>query len=153
MHYCYILRNHDEKDKNRTYNGYTVNPRRRIRQHNGEIAGGAKYTKIYGNQSWEIFVLMKGFPDHHNALQCEWRIKHPDNKRRLNQKYRGPKGRVKGLCQVLSLDKWTNSSTCVNKDMKLDLWIIQDYVDILNEYTLPDNINVNIVDKIDLRQI
>ena len=33
-HYCYILRNKHDPDINRTYNGYTVNPVRRIRQHN-----------------------------------------------------------------------------------------------------------------------
>ena len=72
-HYCYILRNSYEPDKNRTYNGYTVNPSKRIRQHNQEIKGGAIYTKSWGNKSWEIYVLITGFPDHHNALQCEWK--------------------------------------------------------------------------------
>ena len=38
-HYCYFL-----QSKNRTYNGYTVDLHRRLRQHNGELAGGAKVT-------------------------------------------------------------------------------------------------------------
>lgn len=36
-HYWYILKNNDDNDRNKTYNGYTVNPKRRIRQHNQEI--------------------------------------------------------------------------------------------------------------------
>ena len=33
--YCYFLRS-----ENRTYNGYTVDLKRRLRQHNGELKGG-----------------------------------------------------------------------------------------------------------------
>jgi hypothetical protein len=33
--YCYFLRS-----QNRTYNGYTVDLERRLRQHNGELKGG-----------------------------------------------------------------------------------------------------------------
>ena len=75
--YCYILKNSQNR---RTYNGFTVKPKRRIRQHNQELVGGAKYTKKWGNKDWEIYALVTGFPDKINALQCEWRIKHPNNK-------------------------------------------------------------------------
>ena len=43
--YCYILRNSSEKYGKLTYNGSTNNPYRRLRQHNQEIVGGARYTK------------------------------------------------------------------------------------------------------------
>ena len=36
-HYCYLLRSLNEKYKHSTYIGYTVNPKRRIRQHNREV--------------------------------------------------------------------------------------------------------------------
>lgn len=42
---CYLLESKNPKGKGRSYVGFTVNPRRRIRQHNGEIANGAYKTK------------------------------------------------------------------------------------------------------------
>ena len=42
---CYLLESRHPRGKGRTYVGFTVNPRRRLRQHNGEIANGACKTK------------------------------------------------------------------------------------------------------------
>jgi hypothetical protein len=119
-----------------------------MRQHNGEIKGGARYTSKFGNSSWEICALIRGFPDSKNALQCEWRIKHPDNRKRRNSKYNNPKGRVKGLNEVLKLDRWTGNSTIDNGSMNLKVWILEDYVDLLNG--LPGNVEIRVNDRIDL---
>ena len=150
-HYCYILRNKNESSINRTYNGYTVNPKRRIRQHNQEIKGGAKYTREWGNKSWEMYVLIKGFPDNHNATQCEWKIKHPARKRIRPSHYNCPAGRIIGLNEVLKLDKWTNNSTILTKDISLKIWIVKEYAHLL--VNLPDNIEVIVVDFIDLSNL
>jgi predicted GIY-YIG superfamily endonuclease len=148
--YCYILRNSHNPDKNRTYNGFTNNPQKRVRQHNQEITGGAKYTKQYGNKSWEMYVLIEGFPDIHNALQCEWRIKHPTNQRVRPAKYCTPVGRIKGLNRVLKLDKWTNQST-IDNNFKINIWILSEYALYLTD--LKENITVHIVDKIDFANL
>ena len=148
-HYCYILRN--TENVNRTYNGYTISPKHRIRQHNQEIKGGAKYTTKWGNKTWEIYVIIKGFPDIHNALQCEWRIKHPARKRVRPSIYNSPAGRVIGLNEILQLDKWTSNSTYLTKDINLEIWLIKEYSSLITNLT--DNIKLNIVDKIDLDNI
>ena len=57
----------------RTYVGATVNPDRRIRQHNKEITGGARATS---NDHWTRICLVSGFPDERAALQFEWMWKH-----------------------------------------------------------------------------
>lgn len=150
-YYCYILRNTHEPHKNRTYNGYTVNPKHRIRQHNKEIKGGAVYTQTWGNSTWEIYMLLTGFPDNHSALQCEWRIKHPVNKKVRPAIYNTPAGRINSLNHIFCLDKWTSKSDIFIKDLKLDLWIIQEYQHLLTN--IPDNVTVHVVQSIDLDHI
>lgn len=150
-HYCYILRNYYEPDKNRTYNGYTVNPKHRIRQHNQEIKGGAIYTKKYGDKTWEVYALLKGFPDKHNAQQCEWRIKHPARKRIRPNRYNSPSGRIVGLNEILQMERWTNNSTLCISDLNLELIIVKEFEYLLTN--VPSNIHVRVVDKIDLKSL
>jgi predicted GIY-YIG superfamily endonuclease len=147
IHYCYILRNRNPPDVNRTYNGYTVDPGKRIRQHNQEIKGGAIYTKTWGNKSWEFCAILKGFPDHHNALQCEWRIKHPARKRVRPNRYNSPEGRIVGLNEILKLEQWTSKSSINVSELNLELWILKEYAHVLTD--VPPNIKVIVVDEID----
>lgn len=149
--YCYILRNLTEVHKNRTYNGFTNRPKNRLRQHNGELKGGARYTSKYGNKSWEMYVLITGFPNSQNALQCEWAIKHPiRGKRNRPAKYNNPEGRIRGLARVLKLNRWTNQST-IDNTFVMDVWIVKEYAHMLDG--LRDSIRVHPVDKIDLDNI
>ncbi len=57
----------------RTYVGATVDPDRRLRQHNKEIVGGARAT---AGDHWRRICLVKGFPDERAALQFEWMWKY-----------------------------------------------------------------------------
>ena len=78
--YCYIIYS---PSKNRTYVGYTVEPTRRIRQHNGIIKGGAKATSI--TNDWRFLsIITSSNPKFTNilALSIEWHLKHPSGKRR-----------------------------------------------------------------------
>lgn len=49
----------------------------RIRQHNCEIKGGAKYTSsaVAAGHTWKILYTVAGFPDSRAALQFEWKWK------------------------------------------------------------------------------
>jgi len=78
-HSCYILKS---SISNRIYIGYTTDFRKRLRQHNGEIKGGAKKTKNW--RPWHPICLIKGFEESNSALRFEYRLQHY-KKRNLKQ--------------------------------------------------------------------
>lgn len=60
--YVYLLRS-----EARTYVGSTTDPARRLRQHNGEIRGGARATR---GKHWELACYVGGFAD--RSAACRW---------------------------------------------------------------------------------
>lgn len=70
--FCYMLEAVDG-GRAKTYVGATVNPDRRLRQHNGELSGGARATS---GRRWARRFLVGGFPDERAALRFEWRWKY-----------------------------------------------------------------------------
>ncbi|PLW10459.1 hypothetical protein PCANC_18611 [Puccinia coronata f. sp. avenae] len=79
---CYLLRSYYQgKKTQRTYVGSTPNPPRRIRQHNGQLKGGAVRTKYY--RPWEMELICYGFPSKLVALQFEWAWNTPYRSRHL----------------------------------------------------------------------
>ena len=144
MWYCYILRCLNEQHKNLTYNGSTNDPVRRLRQHMGYISGGAKATR---GKQWEIYALVTGFTDHNNCLSAEWRIKHTTGARKRPAMHCGVNGRIKGLNEILMLDKWTSKCKQNNTDTIFRVYVTVDVVNNLNLEALPDNIEVFTVKK------
>ena len=73
-YYCYCL---FTEDLRQTYVGATVDPDHRLRQHNGEIVGGARRTKMGLGQGhvWKQACVLRGIPTWTAALQIEWRWK------------------------------------------------------------------------------
>jgi predicted GIY-YIG superfamily endonuclease len=64
---------------NCTYIGCTNNPTRRLRQHNGDLVGGAKYTKIKKEEGeWKMYGYVSlqegGFLEKRQALSIEKKI-------------------------------------------------------------------------------
>ena len=55
------------------YTGITNDPERRLRQHNGEMWGGAKYTR---NRGPVELVYIEKFQTKDLAAKREWEIKH-----------------------------------------------------------------------------
>lgn len=101
----------------RTYVGYTNNIYRRIKQHNGELEGGAKRTKQ--GRPWQVVCIISGFPTCNAALQFEYawhQIRAP--RRRTTNGSDGKRRYIKcphitgckeGL-ELLFNKKWTGSS-------------------------------------------
>lgn len=105
-YYVYLL----ESSLGTTYVGATVNLDRRLRQHNGEITGGAIATTrlIKKGETWKRACYVEGFPEWRTALQFEWRWKQLSRKlpRQMNPMER----RIKALDNLLALERATTKS-------------------------------------------
>lgn len=143
--FCYILKNNYEPDRNRTYNGKTNNPNRRLREHNqdGIRNKGAKYTKQYGQSTWNFMVIIGGFDSEVEALRHEWRIKKPEGKNR-RAKYQSPEGRIRGLNFALGLERFTSKCLKPLREMNLTIWILKEFAHLLDER--PELPNLTIIE-------
>lgn len=95
-----------------TYAGVSPDPVQRLRKHNSEIKGGAKYTTSKG-PGWKHVCIVSGFQTKIQALQFEWAVKHhpPRN-------VGGIKSRLKKLNEVMAKERWTSKSP-LSKDVPL----------------------------------
>lgn len=77
--YCYCL----VSSGGATYIGATVDVDRRLRQHRGEIVGGARATraKVAAGETWRRHCYVGPFTKH-DALSFEWHWKHVSKKQR-----------------------------------------------------------------------
>jgi len=77
LHSAYLLRSNDPsaRHKNRAYIGYNVDHHQRLRQHNGELAGGPSRTLL--GRPWTYVALVAGFPNDTAARIFEWAWDNP----------------------------------------------------------------------------
>ena len=143
-YYCYIIRSLNPNFYNSTYNGSTNNLVRRLRQHNGEIVGGAKATR--GKGPWVFIAVWEGFQSHKEALSCEWRIKHPTNSRKRPPQYNGVKGRIKSLCLLVSIDCWTNQSGGMENGLDYKLYLDGNLLELVDLETKKPNLEIKKLD-------
>ena len=107
MFYCYML----YTDEGQTYIGATVDPDRRLRQHNHEISGGARATgiRVAQGQTWKRACFIQNIPEWRTALQIEWRCKQLG--RTQCKHIRNPiERRLHSLKKLLSFDKPTEKA-------------------------------------------
>ncbi|GER50685.1 structure-specific endonuclease subunit SLX1 homolog [Striga asiatica] len=115
---CYLLTSLSPRFKGHTYIGFTVNPRRRIRQHNGEIVSGAWRTKK--KRPWEMVLCIYGFPTNVAALQFEWAWQHPSESLAVRQaaasfkSLTGLANKIKLAYTMLTLPPWQSLNLTVN---------------------------------------
>jgi len=93
-----------------TYVGYSLDPWRRLRQHNGELASGARRTLF--QRPWQVVLLLRGFRSKSEALQFEWAWQHPGKSLRLrpyvtnNLRRQDVPGRISCLIRMLQIEPY-----------------------------------------------
>ena len=105
----------------RTYVGYSRQPRRRLRQHNGELPGGG--APVAG-RPWELVLVVSGFGSKHAALAFESAWQRPHSSRHLARAWRAQgfgkcgvatsvRVRLEALCLLLEHGAWARESLSV----------------------------------------
>lgn len=96
---CYILSNR----VSHTYVGITNNLNRRLRQHNGEIKGGARATR--GKGPWFVEGHITGFRAKRDCLSFEWHMHH----KQPRSKYVGSASkRIACAIDIMRLEKFAH---------------------------------------------
>lgn len=126
---------------NTTYVGATVNLERRLRQHNGEIKGGAHATtsKVKKGKTWKRVCHVSGFPDWTATLQFEWRWKQLS--RKLENSLFPLERRMKALHQLLCLERPTTKSVKYTEWEEQPIVHIEENIDLCSLYIQDDEYN------------
>jgi len=99
--YClYLLYSCSSK---RTYTGIALDPWRRLRQHNGDIAGGCRTTTR--GRPWRIIAIVDTIKGRSMAQRLEYEVK---RKGGMGKDKSILKRRVLGLQAVLEKHEWRN---------------------------------------------
>ncbi len=106
--YCYLL---CTTSGSHTYVGATTDPDRRLKQHNGQKAGGARATGIQVARGavWRRVCVIEGIPEWRSALQLEWRWKQLSRQERKGVKNPIHR-RLLALHRLLRLEKPTETA-------------------------------------------
>lgn len=90
----------------RTYVGYTLGTvEHRLRQHNGEISGGAAQTSR--GRPWRIVAIVEGFRTQKECLQFEYAWRRVHRRRRCAYCV---EGRFTSLKHLMDLPRWSCNS-------------------------------------------
>ncbi|KAL0237285.1 hypothetical protein PCE1_000682 [Barthelona sp. PCE] len=148
FHCVYVLVSNSPLYARVSYIGYSVDPARRLRQHNGHLkSGGANFTKKY--RPWEMVCFVYGFPDKTVALQFEWALQNPEASTKVPNEFseEAKKSQSRYMVQnklfillnMLSVDPW--------KSWPLKLHFLSDsHLRYLSGATLPPDIMITVGD-------
>ena len=128
MYVVYLIQN-----GNKTYVGMSNDPIRRLRQHNQEIKGGAKYTCSVG-PGWRHVLFVEGFNDKISAMQYEWAVKHEPPRYA-----HGVSNRLQKFINVLNKSHWTSNAK-PSSEFNLKFVLFQDVDLDLMDLDLPKNV-------------
>ena len=108
-YFVYLLRSTCHKGA--TYIGFSTDPGHRLRQHNGDVKGGARHTSKYS--PWTHVCVISGFLNKNMALMFEWHWQHSPATG-VNHQGRGPHRKLILLVGLLGDELWAQCDLTVN---------------------------------------
>ena len=141
---CYLVVSLDPSRRGKSYVGFTVNPPRRLAQHNGAIAHGARYTASL--RPCEMVLVVSGFASKTQALQFEWAWQHPARSRatreaaaraKITDKSTAPTKKAQLMCEMLGLAPWRHMPLSVHCMSERGTALIEKY-----RGTIPSHVDV-----------
>ncbi|CAI5760075.1 unnamed protein product [Candida verbasci] len=135
--------------KQSTYIGSTPDIKKRLRQHNGELTGGAYKTKK--KRPWRVILIVYGFTSKISALQFEHSLQHSYQTRLIDEKISKKGGRsvhkLLGNVKML-LDSFHRLQVCIFDNEAKEIWDMNKYN--INSVITPELINF---DEFDMGEI
>jgi predicted GIY-YIG superfamily endonuclease len=128
---CYLLTSANPRFEKHTYIGFTVNPARRLRQHNGELVNGA--LKTHSKRPWRMVVVCHGFPNKADALKFEWAWQNPTKSKKTKEMAKGLKrvggqyflkAKIRYLMEMLQIPPWRRFQLSLT-------WLTREYTGLL----------------------
>lgn len=125
-----------KKQHEYSYCGATLDFKRRLRQHSGELVGGAKYTTnlVAAGYKWRPLFVVTGLQTQRQALQLEMCQKQKlasfrsrslttDTKKRIAMVTSGYHKRIKVLAESLLIPQWTSQTDATaTADLPLSIY-------------------------------
>lgn len=112
--YCLV-----NEARSHTYVGASVDVVRRLRQHNGQLKGGAMFTSRPSLRPWTWLCVVQGFVDWQQALRFEWAWKHASPKSvsvrnvyKRTKTYKGKRPLVSKLSDADRIESWLERFQC-----------------------------------------
>jgi len=98
-----------------TYVGASVDALHRLRQHNGELVGGARYTSRF--RPWRHVFIVRGFVTWRECLRFEWWLKRVSRRSRASSAVLRRKSALRQLIdQSRFHSKWSASAPLLTID-------------------------------------
>ena len=144
FHACYLVISLDPRKRGKSYIGYTINPPRRLAQHNGALSHGARYTASL--RPCDMVLVVSGFESEVMGMRFEWAWQRPASSRStraaaarigVSDRTCAPKKKAEMLCVMLGEAPWRNMPLTLHRMSAAGRELVEKHLG-----TIPEHVTV-----------